>query len=1321
MYKHNLVNRKPIPEIILLLAIVILGVMYVRFTWIRIENEQSDKVLQIARSIESTLPVKELGALEAKPGDTAKLQYQVIKNTLKAITRVNPNARFAYIYAKQNGKLYFIADSEPEDSKDYSPPGQEYTEADLAYFLPFKDGNENITAPLTDRWGTWRSVIIPIKDEASGKTIAVFAMDFNARSWDNSLLFEVIQSSVLIAFLLIALLFLFYIKVKNKSLKNGIAQRKQAEDSLLESKNQKAAILRAIPDLLFVFDQNGQYLEVYTEDDSKLLVSRETLIGKNITDLFPPDIATKAIAAFKQSLQSKELVHFFYSLNFNGKTEYYEARIVPASENTILTIVRDITERKVAEEVLFQSRERSRRQRNAIARIAENEVISSDNLTGSFEKLTEEITVAIQVEHASIWLLSDDKTALRCIALFENSTKKHSSGAILYSADYPRYFEAINNESRISAPDAQNDERTSEFTNGYLVPLGISSMLDAGIYAEGELMGMVCMEHTAEKRTWYSDEESFASTIASIVGQTLANTKRKLTEDALRTSEDKYRNDFMFLHSIIESPTDIIIFALDKNYCYTAFTKFHKETIKQIWGVDIQIGMNMLDIISDTKDRQKAKRNFDRALLGEYFVLTEEYGNEKLYRTFYENYYSSIKNSNESIVGVSVFVIDITQRRSTEEALYESEEKYRLIAENTSDGILLFDADNIIRYVSPAYLRQIGNDETEELNRTPESVYSIIHRDDRDAVFAEIYKAIESKKSELVYSYRVKHKEGHYFWREDNAKFKYNSSGNYDGAYVICRDITERRLNEEALRMSEDKYRTMIEFSNDLIWMLDTNGNFTFFNEITSKTTGLILDEWKGKSFVPLIIKEDLPMIMDIFQKNMNGTACNYELRFKKPDESILTISVNTSPIYISGKIEGIVSFGRDITERKQAENAIKEALVKAESGNRLKTAFMHNISHEIRTPLNGILGFSNLIAQPDITNDEKKRFFLHLEKSSNRLLKTITDYMDISLIASGNMEVALIPINLQSIFHILFDKFQPLCANKNLRLKLEIPNETEGFMLFSDLALFQKIMTHLLDNAIKFTTEGEITFGYVLTSSTTAAGSITQTDCTVGERSRTPELEFFVKDTGVGIKPEAISLIFESFKQEELSHIRGHEGSGLGLSIAKGLVQLLGGQIHVTSIKGAGSRFSFTMPDSKIQLSVKPEVKTNNLPYLDKPVILIAEDDESNLFYLEAILKEKLVSIISAINGKEAVDQCRQHPEISLVLMDIKMPVMDGLEATREIKLFRRDLPIIACTAFALSGDTKMLLDAGCDDYVSKPVNKKILLGKLEKYGVIL
>ena len=359
----------------------------------------------------------------------------------------------------------------------------------------------------------------------------------------------------------------------------------------------------------------------------------------------------------------------------------------------------------------------------------------------------------------------------------------------------------------------------------------------------------------------------------------------------------------------------------------------------------------------------------------------------------------------------------------------------------------------------------------------------------------------------------------------------------------------------------------------------------------------------------------------------------------------------------------------------------------------------MYNISHEVRTPLNGILGFSNLITQPDITDDEKVEYYSHIKTSSNRLLSTIDNYMDSSLIASGTMEVNRKPMDLHPMLYQLRDQFQPLCAIKDLEYHLEIPGKTEPITIYSDEDLFRKALSHLLDNAFKFTVKGEITFGYAI---------------------KPGGLEFFVKDTGSGISKEAQTRIFESFMQEELLHTRGYEGSGLGLSIAQGFVRLLGGEMRVESEKGAGSTFFFTLPREETDTGIitKPERK-QKAGLVENQVILIAEDEASNLRFIQTVLSKTAVTVLSANNGKEAVDACRAHPEISLVLMDLKMPVMDGMEATRVIKTFRTNLPIIAITAYAMSGDEKKARDAGCDDYLSKPVSREALLEKLKQFGV--
>jgi len=364
----------------------------------------------------------------------------------------------------------------------------------------------------------------------------------------------------------------------------------------------------------------------------------------------------------------------------------------------------------------------------------------------------------------------------------------------------------------------------------------------------------------------------------------------------------------------------------------------------------------------------------------------------------------------------------------------------------------------------------------------------------------------------------------------------------------------------------------------------------------------------------------------------------------------------------------------------------LKEALIKAEASDKLKTAFMNNISHEIRTPLNGILGFAKLVVKPDVT-DEKKKYYLDiLENSSKRLLNTITHYMDISLLVTGNQKVKNQAFYPSGLLHNIKEKFQHQCVNKGLALTLELPSLTEMFQTISDPALIYKIVDHLMDNALKFTNKGEISCGYTLNED---------------------KVEFFVKDTGIGISPEVQNQMFDHFTQGDTFDTRKYEGCGLGLSIAKGLVELLKGEIRCESEPGKGSTFYFTVPferpASKPHDNIVSE-EGNKAP--GKQVILLAEDDDSSYLFLKELFSSGSIELIRAINGAEAVEICRNNSSITLVLMDLKMPVMNGFDATRHIKTFNKNLPVVAISAYAMSGDEEKAMEAGCSDYIPKPVD---------------
>ena len=508
-------------------------------------------------------------------------------------------------------------------------------------------------------------------------------------------------------------------------------------------------------------------------------------------------------------------------------------------------------------------------------------------------------------------------------------------------------------------------------------------------------------------------------------------------------------------------------------------------------------------------------------------------------------------------------------------------------------------------------------------------------------------------------------------------------------------------IKTSGLQDNEERYQALFDRSIDCVYILDFDGRFIDANNAALNLLGYTRDEIRNINFTELLNAEQSQhaseVFLEIMETGFQKTLTEFKLHLKKGNE--IYIESQGSAIISNGVYTAIHTVARNITQQKSNEAKLKEALLKAESGNRLKSAFIYNISYAVRTPLNGILGFSQLITQPDLTDEEKDQFYTLIKASSNRLINTVSSYIDISLITSGNMEVNRKPFDLHKILYQLKEQFEPLCSVKNIILRLNIPKKTSEITFHSNYELLQKALSNLLDNAVKFTSRGEITFGYII---------------------KPGRLEFFIKDNGIGISKEAQSRIFENFVQEELLHTRGYEGNGLGLSIAQGIVRLLGGEIRVESEKGAGSTFIFDIPYEDFGEEIKTTgLKEQKVSIPDKHVVLIAEDDGISRFYLKRLLSIDSIEVLLVANGKEAVEQCRSNSEISLVLMDLKMPVMDGFEAFQEIKAFRKELPIIAITALAMSSDEKKVLELGFDDYLSKPVSKEALTEKLKKYGI--
>jgi len=535
-------------------------------------------------------------------------------------------------------------------------------------------------------------------------------------------------------------------------------------------------------------------------------------------------------------------------------------------------------------------------------------------------------------------------------------------------------------------------------------------------------------------------------------------------------------------------------------------------------------------------------------------------------------------------------------------------------------------------------------------------------------------------------------------------------NGKVTGTISSGTDITEKKQAESRLR----GLTSVIEHSLNEIYIFSAESlKFVYVNQGALNNLGFSIDEILA--LTPLDIKPEFTneTFLKAVKPLLTGKKdiINFETILQRKDGSTYPVDIYLQLSEFEGK-QVFVAIILDITKRKQDESELIKAKEQAEENDRLKSAFLANMSHEIRTPMNGILGFAELLKEPTLKNDEIQDYIQTIQISGARMLNTINSIVDISKIESGLIDVNIKEANLNEKIEFIYKFFKPEVENKGLQLLFKNGLPAKEAIIMTDNEKLYGILTNLVRNAIKFTYEGSIEFGYILKSDRESDSP---------EQSRSAELEFFVKDTGVGIPRNQHEIIFERFRQGSENHNRGYEGSGLGLSICKSYLKMLGGRIWVESKEGNGSTFYFTIPYNPVSeetSAVKNVVFSENKEVQIKTLkILIVEDDEISYALLSRTIQKISKKVIHAITGVEAVEACRNNSDIDLVLMDIRMPQMDGLEATRQIRQFNKDIVIIAQTAYGFESDCKKALEAGCNDYISKPINSTLLHELIRKH----
>lgn len=526
----------------------------------------------------------------------------------------------------------------------------------------------------------------------------------------------------------------------------------------------------------------------------------------------------------------------------------------------------------------------------------------------------------------------------------------------------------------------------------------------------------------------------------------------------------------------------------------------------------------------------------------------------------------------------------------------------------------------------------------------------------------------------------------------------------------IALDDTERMHAERDLAESQRRLNTLMNNLPGMAYrcLNDPNWTMQFVSNGAQELTGYAAKELEfGKQihYADLVHEDDRDLVWETVQKSLDQARSFqmiYRIKHKIKGvrwvwEQGQVVDKNDDGIDV---LEGFIT---DINDKHMAEQELLRAKERAEQSDHLKTSFLANISHEIRTPLNAILGFSNLIHDEDLTDQQQKEYLSIVIRNGGQLLNLVNDIIDISLVETG--QIKLYPRETDIGF--LLKELQRVYQKKNERprdvsIELELSGCIKATRFLIDEYRLKQILMNLLDNALKFTHKGKIIFG--CTTLDSAEGS----------------MELFVSDTGMGIPKEKQDQIFDRFYQVDNEHGRTGKGTGLGLAISKAYLDMMGGEISLSSRPGEGSTFNlrFSAPPTKETGNVStPNYETGKEVNIKGKKILIVEDQPHNMRFLEAALQFSGVELIKTYNAEDALKLLRDGVLVDIVLMDIKLPGMSGLDATREIVKIRPGLPVIAQTAFAMTGDEQNALNAGCVDYISKPMTKERLLKKLKQH----
>ncbi|MCF6182264.1 PAS domain S-box protein [Lutibacter sp.] len=1042
-----------------------------------------------------------------------------------------------------------------------------------------------------------------------------------------------------------------------------------AEEKLNKTKNLLSNTLSSIHDGFVILDKNSNYLYINKKAEELLGKSSSELMGKNIWKEFPEKEGDIFYDAFQKAVKTNKTIHF--ENYFEPWHKWFDNRIIP-SEEGVSMFFEEITAKKQAENKIKEAYNIINKS-SSVAFLAENK---------------HDFPVVFASENAE--------------KLFGYNYKDFLNGTIkLRQIVHPKDLSYIQSKVfKLAKSTLKSEFKTNPFR--IITKKGTIKWIKANI----DLI------HNSKNK------------ITHIQGIAEDITEQKNTEDQLFESSQrlKYQFENSPLASIIWNKDFKI---LEWNEVAERIFGYKENEVKEKNCKDLLTPPHLLGEMNNLRETLFFK--------SETFKKTNQ-NITKSGKIITCDWYSvPLKDAQNNIIGSACLVEDITEKINAKKQIEKSEKKYRDIFEKAVDAVLILK-NGVFVDCNEATLKTFGyNAKQSLLNLHPSELSPKTQFDGKNSYEkAEEMINIALGKGSHRFRWNHQQKNGHVFPAEVSLT-RIDDFKNEPTIHTVIRDISDKlkqetledilyNISKAALTISDFKQFSF--FIKDQLQLIIDTSNFyiAIYNKETNIiSTPVFVDEKEEiedfpaeNSLTGYVIKTKKPLLL---------TNQEHQELIKKGKVSLIGLSAECwlgVPLIINNIAIGaivvqsynnkkafntndvnLLEFVADqistTIQRKKKDDELKQALLKAQESDKLKSSFLANMSHEIRTPMNGIIGFSEFLLEPELDELHRKKYANVIINSSKRLLSIVNDVLDISKIEAGMVQLNYENVNLNTLLDDLYNFYQPIAIEHKLNLIYHKGIDNLKSVIETDKNKLNQILTNLISNALKFTNEGGIEFGCNL---------------------KNEMVEFYVKDTGIGIKKELINKIFDRFTQAEMPKNKQIKGTGLGLAISKKFVELFNGKIWLESSKN-GTTVYFTIPYLKKNPRISTVIETVKImtPSQNKKLtILVVEDEEYNRMYIEELFSKTNHTLIEAYDGVMAVELFKKHENIDLILMDVKMPKMDGIEAMKKIKQLN-SIPIIALSAFAMESDKQDALKQGFDNYLTKPINKKALFNLINEY----